>query len=359
MSKQSREKNKAQLKQNVMQLLVGNEAEEPAVSDASAGVSEPLLVPLTQLQPFQHHPFQLYADERLDDMVESIRQHGVLVPLLVRPIEPSSAQASTTPEHDTTYEILSGHNRANAAKKAGLLEVPVIVKRDITDEIAMMYVVETNLIQRSFTDMLPTEQATILGLRHEKLFSQGKRNDIRHELELLSAGTLGTTSKAGRKSEKGSTSLSKAGAEYGLSKNTVARLLRINQLILPLKNLVDDGVISLRAGVLLSYLSTMEQETLSCVLLRTKRRITIKQATTLRNLSCGNLSGEKQWGEDRVLQILMGETAADERSSTSKKSIQIKSELYDQYFSTTTTQREREQIIEKALAAYYKNQIGR
>ncbi len=93
-------------------------------------------------------PFHLYKGERLDDMVESIREHGVLNPVIVR-------------KKGSGYEMLSGHNRQNAAKIAGLTEIPAIVKEGLSDEEAYVYVIETNVIQRSFTDLAPSEKAAV------------------------------------------------------------------------------------------------------------------------------------------------------------------------------------------------------
>ena len=81
--------------------------------------------------------------------------------------------------------MLVGHNRTNAAKIAGLTEVPAIVKTDLSDEEAYVYVIETNLLQRSFADLLPSEKAVVLVARYEKISSQGRRNDIMHEIEML------------------------------------------------------------------------------------------------------------------------------------------------------------------------------
>ena len=125
-----------------------------------------------KLTPFKGHPFRLYEGERLDDMVASIKANGVLVPIIVRKI-------------DATLEILAGHNRVNAAKIAGLNEVPAIVFEDVSDDDAMVYVIETNLIQRSFADMTHTEKAAVIALHHSKMFSQGKRNDIVEQLKRL------------------------------------------------------------------------------------------------------------------------------------------------------------------------------
>ncbi len=103
------------------------------------------LITFDKIRPFKNHPFHLYRDERLEDLVESIRTNGILIPMIVRSVEDDP--------NGYKYEMLAGHNRLNGAKLAGLIEGPCIVKDGLSDEEALMYVVETNVIQRSFTDM--------------------------------------------------------------------------------------------------------------------------------------------------------------------------------------------------------------
>lgn len=127
-------------------------------------------LPVDKIKAFHDHPFRLYEGERLDDMVESIREHGVLNPVIVL-------------KKGKGYEMLAGHNRLNAARIVGLTEIPVIVKEGLSEEEAYVYVIETNMIQRSFSELLPSEKAAVLAARYEKVISQGKRNDILHEIE--------------------------------------------------------------------------------------------------------------------------------------------------------------------------------
>ena len=131
------------------------------------------MLPLEKIKAFHDHPFHLYEGERLDDMVESIKEHGVLTPVIVQKIKGG-------------YEMLSGHNRANAAKLVGLTEIPAIVKESLTEQEAYVYVIETNMIQRSFNDLLPSEKAAVMAEQYDKTCCQGKRNDIIRELEILS-----------------------------------------------------------------------------------------------------------------------------------------------------------------------------
>ena len=134
-------------------------------------------ISIAKIRMFRNHPFRLYDGERLDDMVESVRANGVLIPAIVRKIEPD--------ENGCEYEMLSGHNRMKASHIGGHDELPCIVKENLSDEDALIYVVETNLLQRSFADMLPSEKAAVLSLHYSKMFSQGKRNDIISEHKML------------------------------------------------------------------------------------------------------------------------------------------------------------------------------
>ncbi|MDR2729214.1 MAG: ParB N-terminal domain-containing protein, partial [Chitinispirillales bacterium] len=131
-------KTKEENKKSVMEMIT---VDEPQVTDVTNTLSIDALV------PFANHPFKPYEDSRFDDMVRSIKELGVIVPVIVRPKE------------DGIYEILSGHNRVNAAKQAGLAEVPVIIKENLTEEEASLIVTETNLVQRSFADLSHSERA--------------------------------------------------------------------------------------------------------------------------------------------------------------------------------------------------------
>ena len=128
------------------------------------------------IRGFRGHPFRLYEGDRLNDLVESISENGVLVPAIVRKIEPD--------ENGFEYEMLAGHNRQNAASLAHR-ELPCIVKENLSDQDAWIYVIETNVLQRSFSEMLPSEKAAVLALRYSKMICQGRRNDIIEELKRL------------------------------------------------------------------------------------------------------------------------------------------------------------------------------
>ena len=196
-------------------------------------------IPIDMLTPYHNHKFSLYTGERLDDMVASVKQNGILVPILVQPINDGES-----------YEILSGHNRANAAKIAGMNTVPAVIKEGLSEDEAELYVVETNLAQRSFNDLKLSEQAAVLSLRRSKLFSETKRQAIADELAALEG-------KAKRKNM-----LEQTGEDYSLKKDTVARLLRIDTLFDGFKSWIDSKVLSVRAAVELSYIPAEGQEQL-------------------------------------------------------------------------------------------------
>jgi ParB family chromosome partitioning protein len=129
------------------------------------------------LIPYAHHPFSLYEGQRLHDMAESIRENGILSPVIVRPHLTEAGK----------FEILCGHNRVNAAKEAGLSTVPAIIKEGLTESEAAFLVTESNLIQRSFADLCHSERAFVLKNHLEavkdKNGGQGKRNDLCQFLE--------------------------------------------------------------------------------------------------------------------------------------------------------------------------------
>ena len=291
-------------------------------------------IPCDQLHPYHNHKFELYSGERLEDMVASIKENGVLSPIIVQPIEDG-------------YEILIGHNRWNASKLAGLPTVPAIVKAGLTEDEAEMYVIESNLIQRSFSDLKISEQAAVVASRHSKMFSPGKRNDIIRELTLLenpNAEISGDTT-LNPVGSKLDTSES-VGKEYGVSKGSVVRLIRINKLIDELKALVDSGDIAIRTGVELSFLSEDTQAVVAeCA---EDWKIDMKNAKKLRASadSEGNITPET------VHAILYGE---DTEPKVKSKSVKISHDIYTKYFSNGEKPKEITDTIEKALELYFKN----
>ena len=233
---------------------------------------ESVKLPIESLLHYAEHPFREYTGTRLEDMVKSIAENGVLVPIIVRSAKTESGK----------FEILSGHNRVNAAREAGLNEVPAIVRDDLNDEEARLIVTETNLIQRSFADLSHSEKAAVIAMHYSALKRSKRRDDLIKEVEDL-LSPLGLKAKKSIKS-----SVRDVGAEYGLSKNTIARYLRVDKLISELKARLDgnDGVIgdklSMRTAVSLSYLRESEQKIVDKLLSGLMYHIDMRKAQVLR-----------------------------------------------------------------------------
>lgn len=289
-------------------------------------------IEIARLKPFKNHPFRLYEGERLQDMVESVRLNGILVPIIVR-------------KNDASLEILAGHNRVNAAKQAELTEVPAIVLENISDDEALVYVVETNLIQRSFADMTHSEKAAVIALHHSKMFSQGKRNDILEQLKMLENphgdGEKSTLSQLATKFR----TYERIGENYNLSRDTVARYLRINQLIPTLKSRLDCGSLAFIPAVTLSFLKDGEQESVDDCMNQHKFTVDMKKADMLRDFS-----EKDKLDNENVLKILSGETTQKSNRTTT---IKINKAVYTKYFKPEQSVKEIQEIIEKALKAYF------
>ena len=246
-------------------------------------------VDISQLVPFSNHPFKLYEGPRLNDMVESIKEYGVITPLIVRPKE------------DGKYEILSGHNRANSAKIAGLTKVPVVIKEDLTDEEAMLIVTETNLIQRAFSELTHSEKARILTERHNAIKQQGKRIDLINEIEKLSKADDLEENETLSQIETKLRSDAKIGEKYDLSRAMVSRYLRIDTLIAELKERLDNNEVPFTAAVDLSFLKQEEQEIVEDILDDYGFKVDLKKSDILKSYSQGS-----NFKYDKAYEVLSG-----------------------------------------------------
>lgn len=289
-------------------------------------------IPCEMLRPYHNHRFALYTGERLDDMVASIKANGVLSPIIVQPCE-------------NGYEILIGHNRWNASKIAEIPTIPAIIKERLSEQEAEMYVIESNLIQRGFDNLKISEQASVISLRHSEMFSQGKRNDIIHELQMLENPEKITSSQIETKLQSGDSKQNIA-ENYGMSRASVARLLRIDKLIFELKGLIDDGKIAVNAGVQLSYLS--EETQLEIADLSRDYAIDMKKSKLLRESADenGNVKNSD------IIRILDGKKVVIEKS----KSVKISNDTFSRYFEQSAKPKQVAETIEKALEFYFQNQ---
>ena len=181
-----------------------------------------------KLHPFENHPYKVQDNEEMERLAESIKAHGVVSPIIVRPLE------NTTDE----YEIISGHRRVMASRKAGITEVPALVV-SLDRDAAAIVLVDSNLHREH---ILPSEKAFAYKMKLEAMKHQGWRSDL-------------TSDQLGGKLETADL----VGAETGDSKNQVRRYIRLTNLIPEILQYVDDGRISFTPAVELSYLNEQEQ----------------------------------------------------------------------------------------------------
>ncbi len=198
-------------------------------------VEELLGVPATEssteidvdmIHVFKNHPFKVLDDEKMSDLVESIRVNGILSPVLVRP------------DGEDSYEMISGHRRMHAAKIVGLTMIPAIV-REMSDDEAIVYMVDSN-IQRE--ELLPSEKAFAFKMKMDAMNRQGKRGDLTfgHDVQKWSHQTIG--------------------ADSGFSGRQVQRYIRLTELIPELLDMVDSKRLQFTAGVEISYIDKEIQQ---------------------------------------------------------------------------------------------------
>lgn len=320
-------------------LGVAREVEDTATAEgkhSQPGNNEIQMLPPEIIRGFRGHPFRLYEGDRLNDLVESISENGVLVPAIIRKIEPD--------ENGFEYEMLAGHNRQNAASIAKR-PLPCIIKENLSDQDAWIYVIETNVLQRSFSEMLPSEKAAVLALRYSKMICQGRRNDIIEELKRLeNPDEIRENTTSGTQCHR-IKSRDVLGAEYNLKGRAVANYLRINELSVALKIRIDDGEFTIAAAVQLSYLEQEEQQMVEAVLSESEYKVNEGKAVLLREYT-GKLTPE------RAEQILSGEFNRKPKKSTAA-AFKVKPAIYKKYFTASISQKEFDSIVDEALALYF------
>ena len=287
-------------------------------------------IKLDLLENYHDHPFTLYTGKRLDDMVESVRENGILSPIIV------------LKKDDNKYKILSGHNRVNAARLADLKTVPCIVKEHLSEEEAYTYVIETNLMQRSFSDLLPTEKALVLKVRYEKIASQGKRNDLQKEINNLEQGIIEKESKE----EDKTNSRKVLGKEYNLSGASIARYLRLNELSKSWKQEVDNEKIGLTMAVDISYLSKETQEYLYQQCEELELSLKPSDAKTLHLMN-----SQEEMNQEMVVTYLLN---LKKPKVKEYQNIKLSQGIYQKFFRYEESKEDVEEIIEKALEIYFK-----
>lgn len=284
-------------------------------------------IPLDMLNHTYNHQFTMYDDEKRSDMTESIKKHGVMQPVIVRP----------DPNELGKYEILAGNNRCRCSRDAGKETIPAIIKENLSEEEAKIYIAFTNLLQRGFGDLRISEQAAVIAAYHSELFTSEKRNAIAEELTAM------------ENSVPGKSKLAAAGEEYGLSKDSVARLIRINKLIPQLKPLVDSRQLAVRAAVELSYIPDSGQVLIFNIIKnpgddkKMLMKIDTKRAALLRKAFKDNPDMNRR----ELVRLLVN------KQQPKKRAIKINPEIYSRYFKEETDETEIIEVIEKALEYFF------
>lgn len=266
---------------------------------------------ISELHPFQNHPFKVLDDELMQQTIDSIAQVGVLSPAVVRP-DPGGG-----------YEIISGHRRLHACKAIGLQTIPVIVK-NLTDDEAVIFMVDSNL-QRE--NILPSERALAYKMKMDALKHQGQRENS-------------TSDQVGPKSW----TAAKLGAEVGDSATQVKRYIRLAELIPELLSKVDKKEISLTPAVELAYLTQEEQQFFLDAMEYSQNSPSLSQAQRIKKLSqCGNCTVEA-----------MREIMSEEKKNEPDK-IVLDSDEIKKYFPRSFSARQMRNTIIKLLDVWMRN----
>ena len=267
-------------------------------------------IPIGELFPFKNHPFKVLDDDSMSDTVESVKQYGVLSPLIARP-RPKGG-----------YEIISGHRRQHAAELAGLETLPVIV-RQMDDDAAIILMVDSNL-QREH--ILPSERAFAYKMKLDAMKNQGTRSDLT---------STQVVSKL-RSNEK-------LGAENNQSRETVRRFIRLTNLIPELLDMVDNKTVSFNPAVELSYLSPEQQQEVIRAMDDTQNFPSVSQAKRIKKLAQdGTFTTE-------TVVAIMGEEKKSELDT-----VTVKNDTLRKYFPRNYTPKQMEDTIIKLLEQWQK-----
>lgn len=268
-------------------------------------------MPLSDLHPFEGHPFKVLDDELMEQTVESIKQIGVVSPLIVRP------------DPEGGFEILSGHRRLHAAQLAGLETVPVIVK-EMDDDAAIIFMVDSNL-QRE--NILPSERAFSYKMKLEAMKHQGQRGDL-------------TSDQVGQKSW----AVNQLADDANESKTQVQRFIRLTNLIPEILDMVDEKKIAFNPAVELSYLKPSEQKEFLEAMDYAQASPSLSQAQRLKKLS-----QEGGCALDAMCEV-MNEIKKDELDH-----VTIKNEVLRKYFPKSYTPKQMQDTIIRLLEKWQRS----
>ena len=260
-------------------------------------------IKVSECMAFQDNPFQVRDDEGMELLVQSIKEFGVMTPIVVRPVEEGG------------YEVISGHRRIHACRRAGIEKIPALV-RDMERDSAVIFMVDSN-IQRE--GLLPSEKAFAYKMKVEALRHQGKRSV-----------------QPGQKSSRGAVA-----ENAGESETQVQRYIRLTNLEKSLLSLVDEGRIAFTPAVELSYLNQQEQRDLLETIESEDCTPSLSQAIRMRKLSEAG-----QLDMDGIFHIM------SEVKGNQKEYIKLPSEKVGKYLNKLRTPQQKEDFILKALAFY-------
>ena len=270
------------------------------------------IISIDKLHAFENHPYKVQDNEEMEALAESIKEHGIVSPVIVRPLE------NTTDE----YEIISGHRRVMASRKAGITEVPALIV-SLDRDAAAIVLVDSNLHREH---ILPSEKAFAYKMKLDAMKHQGWRSDL-------------TSDQLGGKLETADL----VGAETGDSKNQVRRYIRLTNLIPEILQYVDDGRISFTPAVELSYLNEQEQQDLLEQIEQSDCTPSLSQACRFKKISQGEgLTPE-------VIAEIMEEEKANQ-----KERIKIPTEKLRKYFPKNYTVQQIEDEIIKLCEKNYR-----
>lgn len=267
-------------------------------------------IPIGELFPFKNHPFKVLDDDSMSDTVESVKQYGVLSPLIARP-RPKGG-----------YEIISGHRRQHAAELAGLETLPVIV-REMSDDAAVILMVDSNL-QREH--ILPSERAFAYKMKLDAIKNQGARSD-------LTSPQVASKFRSDDEVAKG----------QGISGDTVRRFIRLTNLIPELLDMVDNKTVSFNPAVELSYLSPEQQQEVIRAMDDTQNFPSVSQAKRIKKLA-----QDGTFTTETVVAIM-----GDEKKSE-LDTVTIKNDTLKKYFPRSYTPKQMEDTIIKLLEQWQK-----
>jgi len=283
-------------------------------TDGSSDKPQLAELDVESLIPFKDHPFREYPEEKMQEMVESVTEHGILMPILVRPIDSGEG-----------YEIISGHNRVEACIRAGIKKIPATI-REMDDDTATILMVDSNLRQRD--KLLPSEKAKAYKMKLDAIKRQGARSD-------LTSGRVGL--KFGDKQTRDI-----VGEEAGDSGKQVQRFIRLNSLSAPLLDYVDEGTLAFNPAVEVSYLDPADQQVVYEIMERDQISPSLSQAQKLHKLAqIGKIS------EDAIEAVMTVEKPMYE-------TITFRRNTVEKYFPAGTSGREIEKTIIRLLEEYQK-----